>query len=235
MFPHHENEIAQSEAATGKKFVNYWLHCEHLLVEGRKMAKRLGNYYTVRDLTTKGHDPKAIRYLLLATHYRQQVNFTFESLEAAKNTLDRLTNFVHRLLDADGKGSGEKLGPLVDRVRNGFGEAMDDDLNISRALAALFDFVRDVNNLLDENVLSKGEAQEVYNLMLKFDKVVGVLREIKSEEKLPKEAEELILKRDEARKAKDWKTADEIRQQLKGMGILIEDTPQGVKWRIDKR
>jgi len=235
LFPHHENEIAQSEAATDKKFVNYWLHCEHLLVEGRKMAKRLGNYYTVRDLTARGYDPKAIRYLLLATHYRQQVNFTFEGLEAAKNTLDRLTNFVHRLLDAEGKGSGEQIKLLIGQVQKGFGEAMDDDLSISVALAALFDFVRDVNNLLDGNMLSKEEAQEVYSLMLKFDKVLGVIGKIKKEEKLSREAEELILKREEARRTKDWKTADEIRQRLKAMGISIEDTPQGVKWRIEKR
>jgi cysteinyl-tRNA synthetase len=234
LFPHHENEIAQSEAATGKKFVNYWLHCEHLLVEGRKMAKRLGNYYTVRDLTAKGYDPKVIRYLLLATHYRQQVNFTFEGLEAARNTLDRLTNFVRRLLDADGKGSGEQLNLLIGRVQSSFEEAMDDDLNVSVTLAALFDFVRDVNNLLDGNMLSKKEAQEVYRLMLRFDKVLGVIGEIKKEGKLPREAEELVLRREEARKAKDWKTADEIRQQLKAMGILIEDTSQGVRWRIEK-
>jgi cysteinyl-tRNA synthetase len=235
MFPHHENEIAQSEAATGKKFVNYWLHNEHLLIEGRRMAKSLGNYYTVRDLTAKGYDPKAIRYLLLATHYRQQVNFTLEGLEAAKNTVDRLTNFVLRLPDADGKGSGEQLRSHIERVRNGFQGAMDDDLNTSVALAALFDFIREVNNLIDVNKLSKEEAQEVHELILKFDKVLGVIGEVKREEKLPKEAEQLIMKREEARKAKDWKTADDIRQQLKAMGILIEDTPQGVKWRIEKR
>jgi cysteinyl-tRNA synthetase len=235
LFPHHENEIAQSEAATGKKFVNYWLHNEHLLIEGRRMAKSLGNYYTVRDLVTKGYDPKAIRYLLLATHYRQQVNFTFEGLEAAKNTLDRLTNFVHRLLDADGKGSGEQLKLLIGQVQNDFENAMDDDLNITVALAALFDFIRDINNLIDGNMLSKEEAHEAYSLMLRFDKVLGVIGEIKKEEKLPKEAEELIRRREEARKAKDWKTADDIRQQLKAMGILIEDTSQGVKWRIEKR
>lgn len=235
LFPHHENEIAQSEAATGKKFVNYWLHNEHLLVEGRKMAKRLGNYYTVQDLTTKGFDPKAIRYLLLATHYRQQLNFTFDGLEAAKNTLERLTNFVRRLLDAGGRGSGEPLRLLIGRVQKGFEEAMDDDLNVSVALAALFDFVRDVNNIIDGNMLSKGQGEEIYNLMLRFDKVLGVIGEIKREERLPKEVEELILKREEARKAKDWKTADEIRQRLRAMGILIEDTSQGVKWRIEKR
>jgi cysteinyl-tRNA synthetase len=234
LFPHHENEIAQSEAATGKKFVNYWLHCEHLLVEGRKMAKRLGNYYTVKDLISKGHEPKAIRYILLATHYRQQINFTFEGLAAAKNTLDRLRNFVRRLLDADGKGSSEQLETLVLRVRKGFEDAMDDDLNVNTALATLFDFIRDVNNLLDQNMLSKSEAKEVYDLIQGFEKVLGVMDEVKKEERLPREAEELILKREEARKAKDWKRADEIRLQLKTMGVLIEDTPQGVKWRIEK-
>jgi cysteinyl-tRNA synthetase len=235
MFPHHENEIAQSEAATGKKFVNYWLHNEHLLVEGRKMSKRWGNYYTLRDLTAKGYDPMAIRYLLISTHYRQQLNFTFEGLEAAKSTLGRLTNFLRRLADADGEDCAEKLRPLIDSVQRGFEEAMDDDLNISVALASLFDFVREVNNLLDDNTLNEQEAQEVYNLMLRLDKVLGVIGEIKEEEELPKEAEELIRKREEARKAKDWSAADKIREQLKAMDIAIEDTAQGVKWRIKKR
>lgn len=235
MFPHHENEIAQSEAATGKKFVNYWLHNEHLLIEGRRMAKSLGNYYTVRDLTAKGYEPKAIRYLLLATHYRQQVNFTFEGLEAAKNTVDRLTNFVHRLSEANGKGSGEKVRLLIEKVRNGFEGAMDDDLNISGALAALFDFVREINNLVDESVLSKAESKEIVKLMLSFDKVLGIIGEVEGQEKLSKEAQQLIVKRDEARKAKDWKTADDIRLQLRAMGIIVEDTSQGVKWRIEKR
>ncbi len=235
LFPHHENEIAQSEAATGKKFVNYWLHNEHLLVEGGKMAKSLGNFYTLRDLIAKGYDPKAIRYLLMSTHYRQQLNFTFEGLEAAKNTLDRLTNFVYRLMDADGRGCGEKIRGLMSDVQRRFEEAMDDDLNISVALAALFDFVREVNKLFDDNVLSKEEAEEVYEVMMKIDKVLGVIDEIKRKEKLPKEAEELIREREEARKAKDWEAADKIREQLRSMGIIIEDTPQGVKWKIRKR
>ncbi|MCL6578354.1 MAG: cysteine--tRNA ligase [Candidatus Bathyarchaeota archaeon] len=234
MFPHHENEIAQSEAATGKKFVNYWLHNEHLLVEGKRMAKRYGNYYTLRDLLAKGYHPAAIRYLLMSTHYRQQLNFTFEGLEAAKNAVDRLTSFMHRLQDANGKESGEKIKQLIAQVQRNFGEAMDDDLNISVALAALFDFVREVNKLMDNNLLSKEEAEEVYNLMLHFDKVLGVIGEAKKEEKLPKEAEELIRKREEARKAKDWKTADKIREQLKAIGVIVEDTPQGVKWKIEK-
>jgi len=235
LFPHHENEIAQSEAATGKKFVNYWLHNEHLLVEERRMGKSLGNFYTLRDLTAKGYDPKAVRYLLLSTHYRQQLNFTFKGLESAKNAVDRLTNFMYRLKDAGGSGSGQKITRLISDVNKRFEEAMDDDLNISVALATLFDFVRGVNKLLDDNMLSKEEAKEVYKLMMKFDKVLGVIGEIKREEKLPEEAEELILKREEARKAKDWETADKIRRQLRSMGIIIEDTPQGVKWKIEKR
>ncbi len=234
MFPHHENEIAQSEAATGKKFVNYWLHNEHLLVEGKRMAKRYGNFYTLRDLLGKGFDAVAIRYLLLSTHYRQQFNFTFEGLDAAKGAVGRLRNFLHRLQDADGKSSGEKIAALMHKVQAGFGEAMDDDLNVSVALAVLFDFVRDVNNLLDANAVSGDEARQVYALTTGFDKVLGVIGEIEAKTALPKEAEELIKKREEARKSKDWKTADVIRQQLKAMGIVIEDTAQGVRWKTDK-
>jgi len=234
LFPHHENEIAQSEAVTGKKFVNYWLHNEWLLSEGKRMAKSFHNYYTLSDLIKKGHDPKAVRYLLLATHYRQQFNFTLEGLEAAKGAVERLTNFMLRLGDSDGKESGERIDLLMKRLEEDFSEAMDDDLSINVALAALFNFVREVNNLLGDNMLSKEEAQQVYSLMMKFDSVLGVIGDVKKEEKLPKEAEELIQKREDARKAKDWKTADQIRQQLRDMGILIEDTAQGAKWRLEK-
>jgi cysteinyl-tRNA synthetase len=235
LFPHHENEIAQSEAATGKKFVNYWLHNEHLLFEGKKMAKRLGNYYTVNDLIAKGHEPLAIRYLMLSTHYRQQVNFTFEGLDGAKKTLDRLTNFVGRLLEANGERSGDILKQLMEKAQEGFEGAMDDDLNISVALAHLFDFVRDVNNLLDGSRVSKEEAKEIHDLMSRFDKALGVIGEPKKEGKLEEEAEELIRKREEARKTKDWKTADEIRERLKAMGIVIEDTAQGAKWKKERQ
>jgi len=234
LFPHHENEIAQSEAATGKKFANFWLHNEHLLVEGQRMGKSLGNYYTLSDIMAKGYDTKALRYVLLATHYRQQLNFTFDGLEAAKNAIERLVNFVRRLMQADGKGCEEKIRQLMNRVQEDFEGAMDDDLNIGPALAALFDFVRDVNKLMDDNVLGRGEAEEVCKLMVKFDKVLGVIGEVKKEEVLSKEAEELIRKREEARKAKDWETADKVREQLKAMGIIIEDTPQGVQWRVEK-
>lgn len=234
MFPHHENEIAQSEAATGKKFVNYWLHNEHLLVEGKKMAKRLHNYYTLKDLMAKGYDPTAIRYLMMSAHYRQQINFTFEGLEAARKTLERLTNFVNRLLETNGKPAGDKINQLNEGVQKGFEAAMDDDLNVSVALAHLFDFVRDVNNLLDNGEVSKEEGKGICDLMSKFDKVLGVIGQVKEKEKLSKEAEELINRREDARKNKDWKTADQIRDQLKTMGIVIEDTAQGIRWRIEK-
>jgi len=198
------------------------------------MAKRFGNYYTLRDLIKMGYDPKAVRYLLISTQYRQQLNFTFEGLKAAKSAVDRLINFTHRLLDANGKGCGEKIKLLMNNVKRVFEEAMSDDLNIGVALAAIFDFINEVNKLMDENMLSREEAEEVYNLMMKFDKVLGIIGEVGKERELPKEAEELIHKREEARKAKDWETADKIREQLKNMGIIIEDTPQGVKWRIER-
>ena len=235
MFPHHENEIAQSEAATGRKFVNYWLHNEHLLVEGRKMAKKLGNFYTLRDLLGKGYDPIAIRYLLLSSHYRAQFNFTFEALDAAGAAVGRRRNFVRRLQDADGKGSGGKVAELLRGVQRGFGEAMDDDLNVSVALAALFDFVREVNGLLDAGVVSRSEAEEVDAVMKRFDGVLGVVGEVAEEETLSKEAEELIAKREAARKAKDWATADALRARLSELGVVVEDTAQGVRWRLVKK
>lgn len=232
LFPHHENEIAQSEAATGKQFVRYWLHNEHLIVEGGRMAKSLDNFYTLRDLTAKGYEPNALRYLLLSTNYRQQLNFTFVGLEAAKNAVDRLITFMHRLMDADGRGCGGKAKELMKEVQRRFEEAMDDDLNINVALAALFDFVRGVHKLVDDNALSKEEAEEICELMMKFDKVLGVIGEVRKKEKLPEEAEELIRKREEARKAKDWKTADKIREELKAIGITVEDTPKGPRLKI---
>ncbi len=235
MFPHHENEIAQSEAATGKKFVNYWLHNEHLLVEGKKMAKKFGNFYTLRDLLSKGYDPIAIRFLLLSTHYRAQFNFTFEGLDAAHAAVERLRNFVRRLQNADGKGSGERVAELMHDAQTSFIEAMDDDLNVSVALGALFDFVREANALVDAGIISKREAEKVNALMQGFDEVLGVIGKFKTGETLPKEAEELIEKREEARKAQDWTHADALRLRLKEMGVVVEDTPHGVRWRLEKK
>jgi len=234
MFPHHENEIAQSEAATDKKFVNYWMHNEHLQVEGKKMAKRLGNFYTLRDLLSKGYDPIAIRYLLMSTHYRQQFNFTFEGLESAKNAVDRLRNFMRRLKETREQENQGKVTKFVDKLEEDFGNAMNDDLNIGIALAALFDFVREINNLLDLNAVSKKEAKAIENTISKLDQVLGVIGKVENRETLPSEVEVLVQKREEARKNKNWKEADAIRTQLKAMGIILEDTAQGVRWHKDK-
>ena len=234
MFPHHENEIAQSEAATGKKFVNYWLHNEYLLVEGKKMAKRFGNFYTLRDLVSKGYDPIAIRYLLMSTHYRQQFNFTFEGLESAKGAVDRLRNFVRRLHETEGKDSKGKVAVLTAKLEACFGGSLDDDLDIGIALASLFDFVREINNLLDDNRVSKMEASDVGGLMMRIDEVLGVIGKVEVEEALPADIDALVQKREEARKAKNWKEADAIRAQLKATGIVLEDTAQGVRWHKEK-
>jgi cysteinyl-tRNA synthetase len=235
IFPHHENEIAQSEAATGKRFVNYWLHNEHLLVEGKKMAKKTGNYYTLRDLLNRGHDPIAIRYLLQSTHYRAQFNFTLEALDAANTAVERLRNFMRRLQNSKGAGSEGKITQSLHTVHEAFGNAMDDDLNVSVALAALFDFVREVNTLLDAGTVAKGEAESVNAFMTSLDSVLGVIGEVEAEKTLPLEAEALIQEREEARKARDWARADALRLRLRTMGVVVEDTVEGVKWRLEKK
>jgi cysteinyl-tRNA synthetase len=232
IFPHHENEIAQSEAATGKKFVNYWLHVEHLIVEGRKMSKSLGNFYTLRHLLSKGYDSRSVRYLLMATHYRQQLNFTFKGLEAAKSAINRLVNFIHRLKYADGDGDEDAIMVLTSNVQKCFTEAMDDDLNISAGLATVFDFVREVNRLMDINMLSKYDAEKAYDVIKKLDSVLGLLGEIEEDVSLSEDVKELIQEREEARKKLNWKKADTIRKKLKRKGIIIEDTPNGPRIKI---
>ena len=170
----------------------------------------------------------------MSTHYRQQFNFTFEGLEAAKGAVDRLRNFVRRLHDADGKESEGKVATFASMAEACFGGSMDDDLNIGIALASLFDFVREINNLLDSNMVSKNEAAEVGGLMVKFDAVLGVIGRVEVEEVLSDDVDALILKREDARKSKNWKEADAIRAQLKAMGIVLEDTAQGVRWHKEK-
>jgi cysteinyl-tRNA synthetase len=198
------------------------------------MAKRLGNFYTLRDLLAKGYDPITIRYLLLSTHYRQQFNFTFEGLESAKGAVDRLRNFVRRLHETEGKDSKGKVAVLTEKLEACFGGSLDDDLDIGIALASLFDFVREINNLLDAGMVSKTEAAEVGGLMMRIDEVLGVIGKVEVEEALPADIDALVQKREEARKAKNWKEADAIRTQLKAMGIVLEDTAQGVRWHKEK-
>ena len=229
IFPHHENEIAQSEAATGEKFVNFWLHNEHLMVEGKKMAKSFGNYYTLRDLLNKGYHPIAIRYLLLATHHRQQLNFTFDGLEAAKNALQRLYDFVDNLKLVKGEKDNPEIEEILLKAKKDFEEALDDDLNTSEALGVIFTLVKDVNRLMDEKKISTSDANRVLELVKGFDSVFGLLK--REELILDEEVKDLIEKRVNARKEKNFKLADQIRKELDEKGIILEDTPEGTKWK----
>jgi len=236
IFPHHENEIAQSEAATGKRFAKYWLHCEHLMVNGQKMSKSLGNFYTLRDLLEKGYDPRAIRYILLSTHYRRPLNFTFEELEAAQRTVGRLREFVERLKPTTGGEDGDrKVSQLVRETKGRFEEAMDDDLDVNMALVAVFDFVREMNRLMTGATISEKGVQEARDLMTAFDKILGILGPSGEAAELTKEEKMLIQAREEARRKRDWKTADQIRDELRKLGLELEDTAQGVRWRRTTR
>ncbi len=229
MFPHHENEIAQSEGATGQKFVNYWLHSEYLIVEGKKMSKSLGNYYTLRDVLDKGYSGKAVRYALMATHYRQQLNFTFQGLDAAGNALERYNDFIANLKDFAGGESDGNASEIIEKAKSEFENALDDDLNISAALAAVFDLIRDINRLKAEDKLSAEERDSALETIARFDTVLNFRTE--SGGSLDEQVEALIEERNQARASKDFATSDKIRDQLLEMGIILEDTPQGVRWK----
>ncbi|MBI2652445.1 cysteine--tRNA ligase [Candidatus Woesearchaeota archaeon] len=224
VFPHHENEIAQSEASTNKKFVNYWFHNEHLLVDGHKMSKSLGNFYTLRDLLAKGYHPKAIRYLLLSAHYRVQLNFTEEAVKAAENAVQRLNDFMIKLREVKSKSKNKEIDKLIQKTKKQFEIAMDDDLNISIALSHIFDFAKEINTLIMENKLGKKDAEKIIELMRDFNKVLAVIDF--EEEKLSPEIRKLIDEREKARKEKDFEKADKIREDLKKKGIILEDTKE---------
>ena len=225
MFPHHENEIAQSQCATGKVFVKYWLHCAHLVVEGKKMSKSLGNFFTLRDLVEKGIDPLAIRWVLVATHYRQPNNFSFDAVDAAKESLRRIRDFRTRLGELKG-AEGDTLEAECALSEKAFVEAMDDDLNVSGGLAAVFDLIRDVNRKVDDNLASEIGARNVLTLLDRLDGVTGLFGEQKAEE-TPQEILDLVMERQAARRAKDFARADAIRDELAAQGWILEDTPDG--------
>jgi cysteinyl-tRNA synthetase len=229
VFPHHENEIAQSEAASGEKFVNYWIHNEMLMVEGKKMSKSFGNYYTLRDLVEKRYNPVAIRYLLLATHYRQQLNFTFEGLEGAKNALQRLHDFMDRLKNIKSQKSHPEVAEILQEAQNCFEQELDDDLNVSGALGKIFDLVKEVNRFIDEGDFSTQDAENTLALIQRFDSVLGILK--REEIRLDEKVAELIRQRNQARKEKKWQDADRIRKEIENLGIILEDTPEGTKWK----
>jgi cysteinyl-tRNA synthetase len=223
IFPHHENEIAQSEAASGQLFVQRWLHCQFLLVDNQKMSKSLGNLYTLRDLLTQGYKARAIRYSLLSTHYRQAQNFTLEGLAAAEAAVQRLRDFMANLQTAE--GTGTPVDGLIRQAVQQFEEGMDDDLNISLGLAAIFEFVRDVNRLQADGRLSRENAQAVLATMRRFDRVLGLLEE--EETAVDAEVERLAQQREQARKRRDFAAADRVRAQISALGYVIEDTPRG--------
>jgi cysteinyl-tRNA synthetase len=230
IFPHHENEIAQSEAAMGQTFVKHWLHSAHLIVEGEKMAKSKGNFFTVRDLIEEGNDPLVLRYLLMSVHYRKQLNFGDDTLIQARGSLNRLKDFLYRLKNENfSEGKSQRVEEVVAAAIRSFEEAMDEDLNISGGLAALFELIYNVNKLADNKEFFAGDIPIVEAAIRKMDQVFGVA--VFPADTISEEIESWIEKRNEARRKKDFRTADEIRMMLQKQGIVLEDTPAGTRWK----
>lgn len=236
MFPHHEDEIAQSEAANGKKWVNYWLHCEHLMLNGEKMSKSLGNFYTLRDLQAKGWRGPEIRWVLVGAHYRKKLNFTFEALAQARETLNRFAAFFARMRGVAAPGDGSEIRGQIDSSLEKFGSAMADDLNTAEAVAQLFELSREANRLADAGTLSKAGAAEVLAAFRKFDSIVGCLDvdKVPEAEEIPPELAELAERRAAARKAKNFAESDRLRDEIAAKGYLVEDVPGG-GWRLKKK
>ena len=227
LFPHHQDEVAQTEALVNKPFAKYWMHNEHLLVDGKKMSKSLKNFYTVRDIVGKGYHPLALRYLLLSVHYRQKLNFTFEALDGAVTAVQRLNDFVKRLGEVNAS-KGDSVSSIIEKAQKQFEVSLDDDLEISPALAAIFELMNSINKSMEEGKLSKADAKKVVAFMEQIDTVLGVLEQ---EESLPKELELLLKERETARNTKQWERADELRDELKKHNIAVEDTPHGQRWK----
>ncbi len=244
-FPHHENEIAQSEAATGKPFVRYWMHSEHLLVEGEKMSKSLGNFFTLRDLFAKGYKPSALRFALASVPYRKQLNFTFDGLQQAVSSVERLRNFAARL--GQGKFPAGKQKGMAARVKEAaeeFDAGLSDDLNTARALAAAFDLLRETNIAMDKGDFRQGDVAAAQEFLANFDRVFAIMEDNDAEklralgfgaaESGPSDAEidKLIADRQAARQRRDFAASDRIRKELADRGILIEDAKDGsVRWK----
>jgi cysteinyl-tRNA synthetase len=239
IFPHHENEIAQSEGFTGKKFANYWLESEHLLISDQKMAKRLGNFVTVRQLRERGVDGAALRYFLLSAQYRTQVNFTDQSLEQAAGTVRRINEFVSRLEEwlesnpSESNGENTTANDLVSKTRESYVTALDNDLDTPRALASVFELINQGNKILDAKQASGAAVRAMLDFMTKdFDPVFGVVSKVTtSEASLSEDIQKLLEERISARREKNWKLADSLREKLQSAGIEVQDTPEGQKWR----
>jgi cysteinyl-tRNA synthetase len=232
IFPHHENEIAQSEGATGKPFARYWLHGEHLKVEGETMSKSRGNYYTFRDLLAKGHNPAGIRYLLLSVPYSNQLNFTFDALRGAEATVERFRDFRARVRDSrHDEGVNPELRAITEKALREFEEGLDDNLNTAIALAAVHNFMREVNTAMSSRCqVRSANRDEILAAIDRFDSVLNVFG-CGEKELLDDDIQTLIEQRQEARRQRDFARADEIRQQLAAQGIILEDTKDGVRWK----
>ncbi|MBZ5609423.1 MAG: cysteine--tRNA ligase [Acidobacteriia bacterium] len=233
IFPHHENEIAQSEALTSKPFARFWLHSEFLNVEAQKMSKSAGNFYTLRDLLGMGYAPEVVRYLLASVPYRKKLNFTFDGLKAAATAIDRLRNFKLRLeTDRFPEGANQKLEERTQAAARQFGESLDDDLNTAEALAALFEYVRDANTSMDSGEFRAGNVPSALELLNEFDRIFDVLRPSGDHAGLTDaQVEQHIAERAQAKKNREFARADQIRKQLLEAGIILEDTKEGTRWK----
>ena len=230
-FPHHENEIAQSEGATGKQFSRYWIHSEFLKIDDATMSKSKGNFFTFRDLRDQGYSPLAIRYLLLSVPTRKQLNFTFEGLQGAESTVERLRNFRSLVRDAKPAGDPDsRVSERVSKALTDFEAAMDDDFNTAAALAAIHDLVRDINVELADKGLNAAGRDAVLDAISKFDSVLGIFGK-EEDETLDASIEALVEERQEARRRRDFARSDEIRDLLAAKGIILEDTKDGVRWK----
>lgn len=239
LFPHHENEIAQSEALTGKPFSRFWLHAEHLLVDGQKMSKSLGNYYTLASLLEMGHSAVALRHTYLGAHYGKQLNFTLDGLQQSEHALAHLYAFLQRLPQLTlPEGSTPAATEMIDAARNGFATAMDADLNVPGAMGTVFEAIRETNSLLDEGGFAAGDREALLAFLSDADRVLGIMEEQLRAARadgnagaLDEEVACLVTERTEARKARDFARADAIRDDLLARGIALEDTPTGTIWR----
>jgi cysteinyl-tRNA synthetase len=235
IFPHHENEIAQSEGATGQPFSRFWVHVEHLLVDNQKMSKSLGNTHTIPEVVAQGYRPSAVRYLLMSGHYRKQLNFTWEGLGQAEAALNRLVDFLARAERVSDQGANPDVAESVAEARREFGEAMRADLNTSGALGATFDLVRALHSAIDAGRFGRGDLPAVRDAFEEFDKVLGILSLRRAEDDQPPvpvaEIEQQIGERQAARRRRDFPAADRIRDDLAARGILLEDSAGGTRWK----
>lgn len=229
-FPHHENEIAQSEAATGKKFVRFWLHTEFLHIAGEEMHKSKGNYITLRDKLKEGWDPLTIRYFLISSHYRDPLNLTDKALKQAENSRKRLLDFVFRLSSISTEKGNPNINKSVSRLLKEFEKAMDSDLNVPKALSSLFSFVREVNAMIDRGEVGKKESGIILDAVRKIDSVLGIIGSWP--EKLPESIIAKIRERERARKEGKYDLADRIREELLELGVVLEDTQAGTVWKL---